>query len=283
MFNDLNPAKTVGLDHGPYDGYIFHWPLGRRDGESTNLSTSCLDLLRRNIPPISTETSLPYRLSHTSCLRSSASSRPRPFFAWGSRPLQSFRTSPSFGSVDDGWARTDTFSHRSFARADSSPGLTKRNPPTFGGDFSPGHLTELAQVRVAFVDAIGLADKVLRTNAVDGPIFKRYFKDSDKAAVKGVFQAIYGDGSTLGNKDFPKLSIWFNEVAGSTKTCQKTWLGKQVIAYLAHETNGDGAQVVVCPVGYKYPRLQDIDCGKLGDAVSGEMSSLGGVLLHEFT
>lgn len=174
-------------------------------------------------------------------------------------------------------------SNRSFGTTDSSSGLTKRTPPKFGADFNPNHLTELVQVRAGFVDAIDLAGKVLSTNAVDGPIFKRYFKDSDKGAVKAVFQAIYGDGSTLGNNDFPKLTIWYSDVSGTGKSCKKSWLGKQVMAYLNNAANGDGAEVVVCPIGYKYPRLPDIDCGKLGDAVSGEMSSLGGILLHEFT
>lgn len=186
MFNDLNPAKTVGLKSWAVRLDIY--TTGHLDEEMGNLQISqlsALDLSRRNIPPITTATSHPYPLSHTSCLRSSASSRLCSFFAWGSRPLQYFRTSPSFGSVDHGWARTDTFSQRSFGPADSSPGLTKRHPPTFGGVFSPGHLSELAQVRVAFVDAIDLAEKVLKTKAVDGPIFKRYFRDSDKAAVIG--------------------------------------------------------------------------------------------------
>ncbi|KAI9874358.1 MAG: hypothetical protein M1830_009842 [Pleopsidium flavum] len=171
----------------------------------------------------------------------------------------------------------------SFGPADSSSGLTKRNLPKFGSDFNPNHLTELAQVKQGFADAIDLADKVLKTNAVDGPIFKRYFKDSDKAAVKGVFKAIYGDGSTFGSNEFNKLGIWYDDKADSPKSCKKTWLGKQVLAYLNHEVTGDGAQVVICPIGYKYPRLQDIDCGKVKDTVSGEMSSIGGILVHEFT
>lgn len=41
------------------------------------------------------------------------------------------------------------------------------------------------------------------------------------------------------------------------------------------------AKIVICPKGWEYPDLDDINCDDLGDTVTGKMSSLGGIVLYE--
>lgn len=112
-------------------------------------------------------------------------------------------------------------------------------------------------------------------------VYKHYFKTEDSAAVADVWRLLLGakgmddQGDGTGNPEFSKLHF-INYSPYNSDPCDYS-----AIAYLSEpDANGD-RDFRVCDKAFEYPLIADSTCDDIGDKVSGLMSTLSGILLHE--
>ena len=174
----------------------------------------------------------------------------------------------------------------------------KRIPPAFVFklDWSTDAPANKIKAEKAFLDAIIMARLVhMKAGGKDLwlQIFNKYFQPDNQDALERVFAYISGakhtdpndetspwdDGNDTGSDDFARMSIVNTPFPPENTDCEAN---PTELAWLEPLPNS-GALLRICPRGFKFPLRDETTCEDVGDKVSGKMSSLGGVILHEMT
>ncbi|KAF2122049.1 hypothetical protein BDV96DRAFT_136833 [Lophiotrema nucula] len=118
-------------------------------------------------------------------------------------------------------------------------------------------------------------------------VFDNYFNPDDLANVEQVFQYVSDardddpDGDADGSEYFSGIQV-INFPAGKGEECEDN---PNLLAWLEPiEADPPNRAVMrICDKAFKYPDVESNDsgCAALGDNVSGKMSTLGGIVLHE--
>ncbi|KAF2649079.1 hypothetical protein K491DRAFT_735734 [Lophiostoma macrostomum CBS 122681] len=174
--------------------------------------------------------------------------------------------------------------------------ITKRLAPSFGQwNTNIDNLKHKAQA--AFYDAIILARTVHTKPNTEkwDKIFPKYFQLSEKVGVEKIFATISGakkkmpnnpyngldDGVYDGSDLFKKVTV-VNSPVLPERECEAPNYEDRMLAWLQN-MDEDRAVIRFCPRGLKYPTQDETKCSDLDNEVSGKMSTIGGIMLHEMT
>jgi hypothetical protein len=170
----------------------------------------------------------------------------------------------------------------------------KRSVPNFSQwDMNqPDAAVNLDKARRAWAEGVAMA--LLVHKKADGAgkwetIFENYFRPNDKATVEKVFAAIAGatknnpDGDSHGSGYFERIVFINFQFDHSGNDCEDN--PDKMVAWLDNIKFGEPNKAVMrfCPKAFRYPLRDGTKCEDLDDEVSGKMSSLGGIFLHEAT
>lgn len=197
-----------------------------------------------------------------------------------------YSTSPHWVCSDIQLPNLQYLGNRS--RADTH--RTKRAWPVFDWDNNAKDAgDQWSALVMAFPEALTIMD-IVHLKAVPDQwdkIYPSYFRPDDKPGVEKLFRDLIGalDDQSIGDgTGSPLLAhIWVtNKIVGENDPCE---LHPDVqVAWLSNWDDGSGRAVMrFCPIAFKFPLLADIKCEELSDIVSGKMSSLAGIIVHELT
>ncbi|KAH0029243.1 hypothetical protein KCU78_g3417, partial [Aureobasidium melanogenum] len=166
------------------------------------------------------------------------------------------------------------------AVASTNATLVKRWFPSFiGYENDPDRLE---RVKSAFEDAVWMMRNVL-TAPLFELVFDAYFDGpDDHDRVLNVFRNIVApDPADTANEVMRYLV--FDNLDQTGECAAELKNNPNVVAILIpDQVTWKTAKIVFCDKAWAYPDLDDINCDDLGDTVTSRMSSLGGVVLHEF-
>jgi hypothetical protein len=114
-------------------------------------------------------------------------------------------------------------------------------------------------------------------------VFSHYFKPSERERVDNVWRVYMGakdmedQGELLGDSSL-NLIVWTNKPTPNDACDNEE---ESTLAWLDYVQKSGRSVMRVCDEGWKFPLLGDTKCEDMGDRVSGMMSSLAGVILHE--
>jgi hypothetical protein len=156
----------------------------------------------------------------------------------------------------------------------------------------PDAAANLEKAQRAYAEAVLMARNV--HTKVDGAgkwdtIFKNYFQPDDQSNVERVFAGISGvtddkpDGDEDGSDYFERIIMINFKFDNSGDDCEDK--PDRLLAWLENIQGGEPNRAVVriCPRAFQYPLRDGTKCEDLDEEVSGKMSTLGGVFLHEVT
>jgi hypothetical protein len=170
----------------------------------------------------------------------------------------------------------------------------KRSEPNFSQwDMNqPDAAANLAKAKSAWAEAVLMARFIV--TKVDGAgkwdtIYKNYFRPNDKSTVERVFAAIAGvtkdkpDGDADGSDYFERITMINFKLDGRGDDCEDN--PDTLLAWLDNLKVGEPNRAVlrICPRTFAYPSRDGTKCEDLDEEVSGKMSFLAGVFLHEAT
>ena len=164
--------------------------------------------------------------------------------------------------------------------------LVKRTNPVLDSSFGPDDI-ETQQINDAFQDALELASyAILEDIDTNGPIFQNYFFPANRTVVRQVFMNILGNPANpaqpgTGNPLLGQINITRTDPSGDCVTTPG-WM-----AYI-FEMYGDHPVINICPTsGFGHGGIgkdpHQVNCSTVGDTVSYRMTTLGSLLLHEYT
>lgn len=142
-----------------------------------------------------------------------------------------------------------------------------------------------------FQDAIELARRVHKKEDAGkwDAIYKNYFQGDDQPNVEDVFRGIVGgtddqpDGKPDGSSYFERVVVINFKFDDSDTECENN---DKVLGWFENLVQGEPNRGVmrICPKALdNYPLQDGTKCEDLDAEVSGKMSTLGGVILHEMT
>ncbi|KAF2877247.1 hypothetical protein BDV95DRAFT_601658 [Massariosphaeria phaeospora] len=155
----------------------------------------------------------------------------------------------------------------------------------------PNAQADKNSITKAFVEAILLARLVVTKPDTEmwGTVYSNYFQTQEQVNVEQVYQLIAvatkddPDGIADGSSIFARVVVINFQLDGRGDDCED-FLDKY-LAWLHNIESAEPNRAVlrVCPRGFRFPQLSDRKCGDLDAEVSGKMSSMAGILFHEFT
>lgn len=187
-------------------------------------------------------------------------------------------------------------------RTGTNESRAKRAPVTWDWDDTlPNASDNLAKAKEGWQDMLQLAAKIHRKTDAGrwDSIFSHYFNDDKKDKIRTIFRTILGakddndqgDISEGGGSEIFAHIIITNKDQGDGDDCRDN--PDRALAFLINDQNDplpdppadDDFQgtIRICDLGYKFPALRETTCDKLDEEVSGKMSTLGGIFLHEIT
>jgi hypothetical protein len=169
----------------------------------------------------------------------------------------------------------------------------KRSAPNFSQwDMKqPDAAANLEKAQRAWAEAVAMA-RIVHMKVDAGKwdtIFKNYFRPSDQPSVERVFAGIAGstkekpDGDADGSDYFERIIMINFKLDNNGDDCEDN--PDKLLAWLDNIKGGEPNRAVLrfCPRAFKYPLRDGTKCEDLDKEVSGKMSSLGGIFLHEVT
>lgn len=178
---------------------------------------------------------------------------------------------------------------------DTTPGLltntrSKRAWPVFDWDFEAKDANDQFQALITALPEALLIVGLVHSKAVPTQwdnIYPHYFRPEEKQSVEKLFKDMIGatddqsTGDGTGSNLFAGITIT-NKPDDKYDPCDGD--DTEWVAWTANSDDGSAiAKMRLCPPAFKYPLLDTIHCDQLGDNVSGRMSGLAGVVLHELT
>lgn len=162
---------------------------------------------------------------------------------------------------------------------------TKRLVPIFANWDTklPNADANLHDAMHAFYEALELAQIVhdKPDQAKWDMAYNKYFQPNEREVVEKVFAAIV-DGY-MGSEYFAGIVVINYRAKEKPDDCEDD--PDKLLAWITNIEIGEPNRAVMrlCPRSFQYPRLSERKCSDLDEEVSGKMSSLGGVFLHELT
>ncbi|KAI9866454.1 MAG: hypothetical protein M1830_005966, partial [Pleopsidium flavum] len=190
------------------------------------------------------------------------------------------------------WLVTLTLTVSSFAIPVTDPSngiglvdraLSKRTPLVYIGFDSKNKndVKHKGQIEQAWKNSLELMSYVLTLpDTFTGDIFKHYFDPVAADPVKKVFQNMHGGNDASGSPNLGLITIRNDDFNVQCAANLKMFAYTQ-----SNYKNGHviGAQIHICERAYQLKTINEIKCAELGDTVSYKMTTLGSVLLHEYT
>ena len=115
-------------------------------------------------------------------------------------------------------------------------------------------------------------------------VFSHYFEERHASSVEAAWRLIMGakdqadPGDGIGSPELFKIALTNKDTP--YEPCLDPEEG-DLMSWLDNIKGKDTAGMRVCDKGYKYPSMAENKCDSLGDRVSGKMSTLSGIILHE--
>jgi hypothetical protein len=154
----------------------------------------------------------------------------------------------------------------------------------------PNANEQFTKAQFAWEDMLLLASLVhVKADAYRWPgIFSHYFNTQDKTRVEAFFRGLMGakDQNDPGNAGPGGGSPLFANIRVTNK-----WLDDEeyvdrchehlMVAWLNFEEDSPDADLRLCDFAYEWPLNSERSCADMDSVVSGKMSTLAGVILHE--